>query len=72
MPKLSQRKREMRAAKKICDIILAGLERFPAKERKARLDRIHLILTGQRTSRKSAKSGRTRGSLSSSGPRAAR
>ena len=40
------KKREMRAVKEICDIILAGLERFPAKERKARLDRMHVILTG--------------------------
>ena len=46
MSKASQEKRVRRAAKKISDIILAGLERFTAKERKARLDRIHLILTG--------------------------
>ena len=46
MSKPSQKKREMRAAKEISDIILASLERFPAKERKARLDRMHVILTG--------------------------
>jgi hypothetical protein len=47
MPKASQEKLERRAAKQISDIILAGLERFPAKERKAKLDRMNAILGGR-------------------------
>jgi hypothetical protein len=74
MPKASQEKRERRAAKEITDIILASLERFPAKERKAKLDRMHVILAGadQRSRGKSSKSSRTRVSRPISRPRAVR
>jgi hypothetical protein len=74
MPKPSQEKLERRAAKEISDIILASLERFPAKERKAKLDRMNAILAGAgRASRgKSAKSSRTRESRPVSRPRATR
>jgi len=71
---MAKRKKIPEIIEELARVIEAGLDKFPAEERKARLDRIHVILTGAGESRRgtSPKRPRKRTKLRPSRPRVVR